>query len=45
MSESIETLKEYVKDANWITRSYFIVGAIILLERLILVGEVNEGWA
>lgn len=45
MSESIETLKQYVEDANWVTRSYFAVGIIILLERLILVGEVNEGWA
>ena len=45
MSESIETLKEYIRDADWVTRSYFAVGIIVLLQRLILVGEVNDNFA
>ena len=42
MSESIDALKEYVREADWVTRSYFAVGIIILLERVILVGELND---
>ncbi len=45
MSESIETLKEYVRDADWVTRSYFAVGIIVLLQRLILIGEINDDFA
>lgn len=45
MSESIENLKEYVRTADWVTRSYFLVGIIVLLQRLVLVGEINDDFA